>query len=171
MQQTLLTLGALMIITMISVGQQRSNYMVIESIYVREQESAAYDYATMRLEHITSSMAFDESMADGETEADISIMAPFISFGPESGESQEDDYDDVDDYHGYSETINHVLSADTFRFDVSYAVQYVDPVNPTQATSSPTFAKELTVSVVSRDTIGMRVAQYTGTKLRIATQD
>ncbi len=158
MQQTLMTLGALMIITMISVSQQRSNYLVVEGIYVREQESAAYDYATMRLEHITSKLTYDESMSDGETDPDLSLMSDTTIFGPETGEINPDDYDDIDDYHGYTETVSHVLSADTFWFDVSYSVRYVNPANPSQPTGSPTFAKELTVDVVSRDTIGMRVA-------------
>lgn len=171
MQQTLLTLGALMIITMISVSQQRTNYMVVEGIYVREQESAAYDYAAMRLEHITSKLTYDESMSDGETDPDLSILSAVAAFGPESGESDSDDFDDIDDYHGFTETIKHVLSADTFNFDVSYSVRYVDPSNPEVPTTSPTFAKELTVDVVSRDTIGMRVASYSGTKIKVASKD
>ncbi len=165
-----MTLGALMIITMISVSQQRSNFLLIEKAYVREQQNAALDYAAMRLEHITSSLAYDESMVDGD-DADVNLMTAKAALGPDAGELAPADFDDIDDYNGYTESVNHVLSADTFRFAVTYSVRYVNPTNPEQDTATPTFVKELAMDVVSRDTIGYRVAKYNGTKLSIATND
>ena len=159
-----------MIITMISINQQRSHFLVIEGTYIREQEHAALDYATMRLEHIANSKVYDEAMADGSA-ADVNNMTTVASFGPDAGETKVEDYDDIDDFHEYTESVKHALSADTFRFEVSYAVRYVDPSNPSQPTASPTLAKELTVNVVSADTIGNRVAKYSGSKITIATND
>lgn len=165
-----MTLGALMIITMISIGQQRSAYMVIEDMYVREQESAAFDYASMRLEDIVNRLAYDEAMSDG-SEPDVSTLSASTSFGPDTGETKEEDYDDIDDYHGFTESVQHALSADTFRFEVTYSVRYVNPASPSLPTAAATFAKELTVDVVSRDTIGYKVAKYEGNRITIATEN
>ncbi|MEM8484157.1 MAG: hypothetical protein AAF564_01350 [Bacteroidota bacterium] len=167
MQQTLMTLGALMIITMVSVNQQRANYIAVEGIYVREQESAALDYASLRLENIENSYAYDEATTDG-SEPDLGTMSDGNSFGPDTGENNEADFDDVDDYHNFTESISHAISTDTFRFDVTYSLRYINPAAPSQQTASPTMAKELTVAVVSQDTIGFRVAKYTGTKIILA---
>ncbi len=169
MQQTLMTLGALMIITMVSVNQQRANYIAVEGIYLREQESAALDYASMRLENIENSYAYDEATTDG-SEPDLGTLSDGNTFGPDTGENDESAYDDVDDFHNYSETVSHALSADTFRFDVTYSVRYLNPSAPSQQTTSPMMAKELTVAVVSRDSIGHRAAQYTGTKIILASE-
>ncbi len=172
MQQTLLTLGALMIITMTSISQQRSNFIVVEGAYLREQENAAMDYATMRLENIANSKAYDESVAeDADAEIDINTLTAASSFGAESGENTPDLYDDIDDYHGLTESIEHALSADTFRFEVTYSVRYINPSSPSIATTAATLAKELTVDVVSRDTIGHRVAKYSGSKITIGTNN
>lgn len=170
MQQTLLTLGALMIITMTSINQQRSNFIAVEGAYIREQENAAVDYATLRIENILNSLTYDEAMTDG-SEPELGTLTLYGSFGPDAGENQESDYDDLDDYHGFSESISHALSADTFRFQVDYSVRYVDPSNPSQPTSASSMAKELTVSVVSRDSIGHRVARYEGAKITLASDN
>ncbi len=171
MQQTLMTLGALMIITMTSVNQQRSNFMMIEGTYIREQENAASDYVTMRLENLVNSMAYDESVVGSSDPIDVNTLTAKQTLGPDAGETKLAQYDDIDDFNGFTETISHALSADTFRFDVIYSVEYINSSNPTATASSPTLTKELTIEVASQDTIGYRVARYSGSKLVIGVQD
>lgn len=157
---------------MTSVNQQRSNMMIQQDMYVRELENAAVDYARKRTQEIWSNTAFDESRI-GATDIDVDMaqLTPASSFGTESGENGESDFDDMDDYHGFSEDVVHILSADTFRFSIDYSIRYVDPANPTGTAASATQAKELSITVASQDSIGNRVATYTGTKTRIASED
>ena len=144
--------------------------MILEGAYIREFESAAYDYATKRMESISNAMAYDESVAgDPDAVAEVSSLTPSSSFGKDAGESNEITFDDLDDFHGLEENVRHGLSADTFNFVVTYSVRYVDPSNPSTATASSTLAKELTVNVASADTIGVKVAKYIGTKITLAS--
>ncbi len=170
MQQTILTLGALMIITMTSVNQQRSNFMIMESTYLREFESAAYDYANKRIESITNSYAYDESVAgDPDAEVDLATLTAAASFGKDAGEADEDSFDDLDDFHDLEEEIRHGLSADSFNSVVTYTIRYVDPSNPSAVSASASMAKEITVNVASADTIGVKVAKYSKSKITLAS--
>ena len=172
MQQTILGLGALMIITMLSVQQQKASMMNLEGIYIKEMESAAIDYARMRTEQIVNSVAFDESRV-GSTELDIDTqsLTAVAGMGKDSGESDEPDFDDLDDFHEFEEEVIHVLSADSFRFNVSYEVQYINPLSPSSAPVSPTLAKEFSISVVAADSIGSKVAQYAMSKTILVTDN
>lgn len=168
----MLALAALMIITITSVNQQRSNMMIQQKMYVREMESAAADYARKRTQEIWSNVAFDESRIGAtDIEVDKALLAAAANFGPESGENTVADYDDLDDYHGFTEDVIHVLSADTFRFSVDYTVRYVDPANPTSTAGTPTLVKELSMTVASQDSVGNHAATYTNSKTRIASED
>ena len=167
MQQTILALGALMIITMISVNQQHSYYGVMENAYIREVENAAYDYSVMRMEAIVNSTAFDESVVGSSDPVDVGSLANPAQLGADIGESDLMDFDDLDDFHTFQEDVQHVLSADTFRFSVDYEVRYVNLSDLDAIQSSPTLAKELTIKVVSQDSIGTKVARFTGTKIAI----
>ncbi len=168
----MLALAALMIITITSVNQQRSNMMIQQKMYVREFENAATDYARKRTEEIWANVAFDESRIGAtDIEVDKSLLTAAASFGAESGENALADFDDIDDYHGFTEDVTHVLSADTFRFSVDYTVRYVDPANPTGTAGTPTLVKELSITVASRDSIGNHAATFTNSKTRIASED
>ena len=161
MQQSILALGALMIITMLSVQQQRSSFMVLEGMFLRELENAAADYAKKRTEEILDSVSFDESrVSSSELDTDVATLTAAAGFGPDVNEDDVASYDDLDDYHTYQETVTHVLSADTFRFNVSYDVRYVNPDNPSSTALTPTLAKEFSILVLSTDSIGTQAAQY-----------
>lgn len=165
MQQTILGLGALMIITMLSVQQQKASMYTLEGIYVKEIENAAADYAKKRTEEIVNSVAFDESrLGSSDLDVDTGTLTSIISLGPDSGENDQADYDDLDDYHDLEEDIIHILSADTFRFNVTYEVNYINPASPSSTPLSPTLAKEFSILVVSQDAIGGRAAQFAMSK-------
>ena len=172
MQQTILALGALLIITMLSVQQQRSSFMTLEGMYIREIENAAADYAKKRTEEIIHSTSFDESRT-GSTDLDIDTgtLTGVGALGPDAGESQAISYDDIDDYHNYQEQVVHVLSADSFRFDVTYTVEYVNPASPSSTPTGPTLAKEFSILVLSQDSVGSRAAQYSMSKTIIISDD
>lgn len=55
--------------------------------------------------------------------------------------------DDVDDLHGLSIE----MERDGLTYDVAVAVEYVLPTDPTVVSSSPTFAKRLTLTITSAD--------------------
>ena len=172
MQQTILALGALMTLMLLTVQQQRSSFMVMEGMYLREIENAAADFAQMRAEAIIGSMSFDESRV-GTTDLDVDTgtLTASGALGPEAGESDASTFDDLDDYHTFTETATHVLSADTFRFDVNYTVRYIDPTAPTAVAVTQTLAKEFTINVVSQDSIGAHAAQYTMSQTVIVSDD
>ncbi|MEZ4700063.1 MAG: hypothetical protein R2834_07015 [Rhodothermales bacterium] len=165
MQQTLLALGALLIITTIAMNQQRSIFMLQRTAHVRELEAAASDYAQRRLSEL-SSYAFDEARLGMSTLiTDVVDLTSSGSFGVESGETAGDisTFDDIDDFHGYVDsTVVHTLSNETYRLRASYSVQYVDASNPT-GTPGPgvkTLMKRLIITVESREEIaggGVRI--------------
>ena len=59
MQQTILALGALMIIMMTALNHQRSIIMIQEVSYAREMESAALDLAKLKIEEKLIETEFD----------------------------------------------------------------------------------------------------------------
>lgn len=170
MQQTILALGALMLITMMSVQQQRSSFMTLEGMYIKEIENAAADYAKKRSEEILSSVSFDESRtSSSDLDVDTATLTGVGALGPDAGENKEEKFDDIDDYNNYEEQVVHVLSADSFRFDVSYSVRYVNPASPTSPATGATLAKELSILVLSQDSVGSRAAQYEMSKTVIVS--
>ena len=172
MQQTILALGALLIITMLAVQQQRASFINLEGVYIREIENAAADFAKKRSEEIISGAAFDETRT-GSTDLDVdtSTLTGIGALGPDATENDIASFDDIDDYHGYTEQVVHVLSADSFRFDVSYTVEYVNPSSPSSTPTGPTLAKELTIMVLSQDSVGTRAAQYSQSETIIVSDN
>ena len=142
----MLALGALLILVTLSLNQQRSAFLVQRSAYLREMESAAADYARMRLHEITEK-EFDENRV-GMTVLDTgtSDLTPFTSFGVDGGEDPTDPltFNDIDDFHAFS---------DTFRLRSTYSVQYVEP-DDGSSSAVPTLAKEFTIDVETLDAIG-----------------
>ena len=170
MQETIIALGALMIITLIAVNQQRNSIILQEKVYLREMENMVSDLGKKRLEEILNQTAFDESRVGVTSlDTDVSTLTESGSLGPEPGENKVALYDDVDDYHGYQETISHNISADTLSMIVNYSVRYVEPSNPSITSLTPTLSKELRISVQSRDSISYRPAQFTISKLKLAS--
>ena len=172
MQQTILALGALMIIMTTAINFQRSIIMIQEVTYVREMESAALDISKFRIETIFNDTGFDENW-NSETvlPSSTGVMTPSSNFGPDAGEATMADFDDVDDFHGFTElNVLHAIGQDTFRFNIDYFVSYIDPISG-DTTSASTYAKQLTASVVSADSIGARVARAIFSQTTIVSED
>lgn len=179
MQQTILALGALLIIMMTAINHQRSTFLIQKNAYVREIESAAEDVVKKRLEILLNSRSFDESTTGGiiSLPSNTSGLTAAGSLGNEAGEVgptlplDEDfgTFNDVDDVHNYQHTVWHVISTDTFRFQLSYSVQYLDASN--NPSMSPTFAKEISATAVSQDTVGAHVAQFTASRTAMIADD
>ena len=145
MQETILALGALMIIMLIAINQQRSTIRIHEQVYVREISQARDDFATSLLEGIVNQMDFDEETIP-LTSIPTNVNDMSLVLGPEGLlETDPSTFDDLDDFHAYRDTFQHIISADTFRFDVSFTVNYLTPTNTISATR--TFTKEITAQI------------------------
>ncbi|MDZ4701575.1 MAG: hypothetical protein SH809_17825 [Rhodothermales bacterium] len=158
MQQTLLALGALLIVTTISMNQQRSIFMLQRTAYLRELEAAASDYAQLRLSEVAS-FAFDEARVGMATlNTDFADLTSSGAFGVESGETAgaPATFDDIDDFHGLVDsTITHTLSNETYPLRASYTVQYVDPTAPGSVPSGgfKSLIKVVILTVETREAI------------------
>ncbi|MDZ4698297.1 MAG: hypothetical protein SH809_01215 [Rhodothermales bacterium] len=172
MQQTILAFGALMITMMITVNQQQSIFRVQQLSYVRELENAAIDFGARQLEEIMNTVAFDEATV-GATKMTFGAgdFSQINEFGHDSGENgaNKATFDDLDDYDGFEETATHVMSADTFMFHVSYAVEYVSPSSPNTSPSSATFAKQITATIESDTMVGDKRAHVVMKRVTIVT--
>ncbi len=155
MQQTLLALGALLILVTLSLNQQRSAFLVQRSAYLREMESAAADYARMRLHEITEKEFDENRVGMSVLNTGTTDLTPFASFGVDGGEDPLDPltFNDIDDFHAFTDTTDHVLNNETFVVRSTYSVQYVVPDDGT-ISGAPTLAKEFTVDVETLDSIG-----------------
>ena len=161
-QQTMLALGALLILTTLTLNQQKSIFLVQRGAYVREIESAATDYAKIRLHQITEGLAFDEarigmSVIDTGTN-DLTLP---LSLGTEGVEDATDKltFDDIDDYNGFSETEAHTLSNETYFLRADYTVKYVNPVTADTSSAARTLAKQVIINVASVDSVGSATAR------------
>jgi|GEM_PF-4755290 len=170
MQETLLALGALMIIMLIAVNQQRSTIHIHEQVYAREISQARDDFAVRLLEGISNEMSFDEqTMALTDIPTNVSSLSDLL--GPDLGETVDSTFDDIDDFEAYRDTFMHVISADTFFFDVTFSVTYIDDDNTT--TTSKTFAKEISALIAPLQDFGLYGEKLTGvfSKTKVIYED
>lgn len=153
MQETVLALGALMIIMLIAMNQQRSTIRMHEQVYVREISQARDDFANLLLEGIVNEKNFDEATL---TLTSIPTVPDSFSLvlGPESiYEDSFATFDDIDDFHAFRDTFQHIISADTFSFDVSFTVNYITDAD--SVTSVRTFTKEITAQIDPLHNLGL----------------
>ena len=168
MQQTILALGALMIIMITALNHQRSVLMIQEASYVRELEGIALDLAKQRIERRLFETQFDEQwLNQADLPASPNVLTAAADLGRDAGDVGRDD---IDDFHNVTERVNHVVGADTFQFNVSYSISYIDTATG-DTTSTPSFAKQITASVVSADTLGTRIARASFSKTTIISND
>lgn len=168
MQQTILAIGALMIIMITALNHQRSIIMIQEVSYIREMENAALDLAKLKIEEKLIETQFDEQWLNRSVfPSSPNDLTPSSSFGLDGTETP----DDIDDFHGLTEfDWPHSIGADTFRFNISYSVSYINTTTG-ETTSTPTYAKQLTANVVSTDSLGLRFAQASYSKTSIISED
>ncbi len=158
-QQSILALGALLILITVSLNQQRSTYLVHQSAYLREMESAASDLAKLRIHQITEGFAYDEARV-GMSVLDTAVgdLTPPASLGPDAGEGPVS-FDDIDDFNGHVDTLTHTLSNETYLFEATYTVRYVDPVTADTTSLTRALAKQVIADVVSLDKVGHSAAR------------
>lgn len=152
--QTLLTIGALALLTLLALNAHRAIYFANAS----QMETRILVVATGEAENILQGIEkkwFDQLIANKVAENNGSIKeatkgivpGDFTSpsgLGPDSGEYYPH-FNDIDDYHGWSTTISNALLIEPL--EVSVTVVYVDPDQPTQTSLVQTTAKRVDITV------------------------
>lgn len=151
-QQSLLTILAMMLLTMLSV-RMNSNILRTQDITQNSKFGlTAISLATSRIE-LATRLSFDENTYNNPLTSTALLTFP-VSFGADSGETDHTLFDDIDDYHNYSETDSTLPSA---VYTIISKVRYLEPVNLT-VSSTPTWHKQFSVYVSSpsmQDTVMM----------------
>lgn len=168
MQQTMLAMGALLILVTLSMNQQRSAFLVQKNAYLREMESAAADFAKIRLHEITQA-DFDEARVNMTIlDTGVSDLTLATNFGTDPGEVNIADFDDLDDFAGYVDTTTHQLNLENFEIRSEFSVRYVQASDGKEA-SSPTLAKEVQIEATVLDRIGQAQAVVRLQKMVVIT--
>ncbi len=141
--QSLLTIGALLLISILSlrfnsVVLSTSNSDIENKIYL-----TAFSLADDMIEEIKGK-SFDQATIEFPT-TNTSSLTPSNALGHGSGEVYPN-YNDVDDYNGYSKLVSSPYAED---YNISVVVVYVYPDNPDQVSYTQTFDKKVTVIVTS----------------------
>ncbi len=151
MGQSLLTLAALMILTMTA---SKINFTILQTQDVMQNSKfglAAISLATSVIEE-ASKEAFDEESIDSMLITPSGLTAS-TALGPEAGETNKNLFDDFDDWNNFQILDTTLMSA---HYRLKCNVNYVNPGTPDVTTTSKTFHKRLTVQVSSismKDTI------------------
>ncbi|MEM8559762.1 MAG: hypothetical protein AAGG50_18225 [Bacteroidota bacterium] len=147
MQQTLLSILAIVVVGMFALGQQQDVASSERAVYEREMQERAAEKVRELLYEVQS-LPFDE--ADIGSPSIRTNTAGLSAIGPESDEPTPSYFDDVDDYNGFTKTVS-VSNSATDGGSVSHpvylrvAVRYVRPDDPDQASAAQTLAKEILI--------------------------
>ncbi len=138
--ETILTIGALMLLSLFSLTL--NSHMVYDHtvIYHSEQVLEAIGQAQLYIEE-AENLRFDE---DNSAQAIASYTEPG-DLGPDSGESY-GNFDDVDDFNGFSVTDS---LSNSIPFTINISVHYVDPDNDYRQISTQSYYKEISVTIDS----------------------
>lgn len=150
MPQSILILAAAIILGILGLSRHQARAEDDRASMVREVEAAALSVAERWSSHVRD-LAFDEAdVGAREVRVRNDDTGLSTSLGPDAGEDGSDPrtFDDVDDFSGYTlrETTPVGRGVETVAFDVEVSAEYANPVN-WQTASSPTTAKQVTVSV------------------------
>ena len=147
MPQTLMAFLGMTMIMLFSLTYQRFAVNTVKQIFNDEFETIAAGVAQEALE-IVAAKPFDESVRNGTVtpqNLNVSLLTP--SPFPTGQCMALAACQDVDDVHGLAVNRNFQINGKTFVLRASFKVEYVDPANPEQVSSSPTFTKKVTVTV------------------------
>ncbi|MFQ5771736.1 MAG: hypothetical protein ACE5HX_14475 [bacterium] len=153
-QELILTLGAIVLFSLVSLSVNRLVVNHTDAIYSQQAELYAVSVAQQFIEE-AKLKAFDENTITGT----VSNPGGFSSWGQwgfETGETYPN-FDDVDDFHGFTTTLTTDVGAMTINITVDY-VEDSDldvPVTPTK-----TYYKKMTVIVQSDYLINPVTAEY-----------
>ncbi|HYE95416.1 MAG TPA: hypothetical protein VD962_04355 [Rubricoccaceae bacterium] len=154
MQQTLLAVVALLVFGTVALTMHQNNATAEHRAVAGDVDMAASDIASAYLIRALG-RAYDEADTDSAAGLRITTVGLTTELGPEAGETLAD-FDDIDDFHGLATTDAISFEGTALPFDVSVAVRYVDPADPTRTSAVPTLAKEVIVTAVERDAAGNR---------------
>jgi len=149
MQQTLLALLALMVVTLFSLTQMQSRLQDQREVFQSEMKEMAIGVATQTLE-VVRARAFDENTIgvpkDSITSPSALTSPPFDTGKHCKAFGGPDTCDDIDDFHEMKPAIVPFQAPDfTVDFKVRAKVRYVDAsLNPV---STPTFRKEVVFKI------------------------
>ncbi len=153
MKQTLLAFLAMSLFSLLALSQQRVALKYHGMVYGRDIEMAGVDMALTWMTNIEGA-SFDEvdAGATGNPRTSVTGLTPSDALGPETQDYLDSTpLDDLDDFNGIDTTYEHIFQDIKYPFDLAVQVQYVRPDNPNFASATPTLTKEVTVTVVERD--------------------
>lgn len=159
--QILLVLGAFTILSILTLGWNRTTYGTVELGLEMEATLNALSIGQSMLDEVMSK-GFDQKTLGGTVAYNYSQITPYGSLGPESGEAisgidsaytsggtfhdfmSKSKFNDVDDYDLYHRI---VFDPRMGYFDVFDSVKYVSEFTPNKDTTAATFYKKIVVVV------------------------
>lgn len=144
--QTMLTLLAMMMLTLLSVRMNSSILRTQEIMQNSKFGLAAISLATSVIEN-ANKLSFDEVTIDSSI-VSTNALTPINKLGVDGVEhvNTPPDFNDFDDYNNFQYDETTLASA---YYHITCKVSYVNPLTPDIDANSPTFNKKLTVSVSS----------------------
>ena len=146
--QMMLTIGAFVLLGVIILSVNAGFLTVNTTVYSSRVDIMAVSLANSIIED-AASLAFDEKTVGAAITSTSSLTAP-ASLGLDGTENRSivNSFDDFDDYNCYRtnpklDTILVPGSTSKFIFSTYCAVDYVDPANPDNISSTATYAKRL----------------------------
>lgn len=149
--QTMLTLLAMMMLTLLSVRMNSALLQTQDTMQNSKFGLAAISLATSVIEN-ANKLSFDEATT-ADPVSSTGDLTSISNLGKDTGETIPSQFDDFDDYNNYQYDETTLASA---AYHISCKISYVNALTPDVDVSSPTFNKKLTVSVSSvsmQDTI------------------
>lgn len=140
--QMLLILGALVLFSLLLPSINHSLLYNDRTLIATNAELAAISLAEKILGE-AGTISFDEVCLTSRPET-AGKLTKCAKLGPEGGEKYPN-FDDLDDFHGV--TISDSLTLPSVLFNIRGTVTYVDPLDPENDVSYPTFVKRLQVDI------------------------
>lgn len=149
--QMLLTIGALMLLSIILLRINRVFLTTNTVLYETKYNVMALSLATSLIEE-AQSKAFDKNTVTNPT-LDLTTLS--TTLGKDTGENYPN-FDDVDDFNGYTRSTAADTTLKSAVYDISCSVNYINSSTPNQNSATRTWHKRISVSVRSdymQDTI------------------
>ena len=142
--QSWLAIGAMVILSYLSLTYQRGQNLQVSSTLTYESIIAATGIGQSMLEEI-SGLSFDEITIGGKAENPDTLTIP-SKLGPDLTEGTKKKFDDIDDFNGFTQidTLSRLG-----RFESKVKVYYVEPGNLNVKAVNQTFLKRVDISVAN----------------------
>lgn len=150
MPQTLLAVAAILAFSFFALTQHKTNAEIEQNAIASEIELAATDLARDQLVAITSHIYDEADIGRNDLRRDATGLS--TTLGPDAGETSIDLFDDLDDFHGFLDTLTVDWHGADLQFAVTADIRYVNANQPDTASTTPTLAKEVVVTIVEIQT-------------------